>query len=311
MTTPKVTIIIPTLNSADYVLPYLTSLRQQTQMPDEVLIIDSASEDGSVELWRNQGCRVISIDRAEFDHGGTRNLGAQLAQEADILVFMTQDAIPANDHWLENLLDPLRKQEAVATFARQLPRPEATLMERFARYFNYPSRTNLRSLGDVPLLGIKTFFFSNVCSAVRADAFWAVQGFPERVILNEDMILAAKLMKAGYKTQYASKSEVLHSHNYTLSQQFKRSFDIGVSLADAAKEFQGASVNAEGVRFLLGQANYVVRHKNFCLLARVILEAAARFAAFHLGKYHNWIPTFFKKRLSMHNYYWIQVEEQK
>lgn len=295
--------IIPTLN------PKISDLVLLKESSKNILIIDSQSKNAEEIL--KSGFKVKPISRHDFNHGGTRNLGARLATEdgADILVFMTQDAIPADEAWLENLVAPIRSGEAAATFARQLPRPEASLLEQFSRHFNYPGVSRVRSEADISQLGVKAFFFSNVCSAVRADVFWELGGFPEDVIMNEDMTLAAKLLRAGYKVKYVAEAEVVHSHDYTLKQQFRRNFDVGAFFAEAGPELSGASVTGEGVRFVREQIAYVRRHGRADLIPLVIAEAAAKFSAFQLGKRHRLLPLALKKKFSMHSYHWDQKEQ--
>ncbi|MFC4452169.1 glycosyltransferase family 2 protein [Deinococcus sonorensis] len=253
---------------------------------------------------QNRG--AIPLPKADFGHGSSRNLGARQATGAAIYIFLTQDAVVPSPDTIEHLLAPIRSGEAVATFARQLPRPEATLLERFSRYFNYPEHSQLRTEADIPRLGVKAFFFSNVCSAVRADVFWAAGGFPEDVIMNEDMALAARLLRAGHCIKYVAEAEVLHSHDYTLQQQFRRNFDVGAYFADAGPALAGARVGGEGARFVLEQLRYILRHGRPDLMPRVIAESAAKFTAFQLGRRHHWLPRALKKRLSMHSYHWDQ-----
>lgn len=304
-------IIIPTLDSMKTAPLLAKRLNLSTQAGAEIIIIDSSSEDGSKTFWEQQSLYFFQIRKSDFDHGGARNLGARLAtkQGTEILVFMTQDAIPANDQWLDNLVTPIRNGEVIATFARQLPRPEASLLEKFSRYFNYPSASRTRSAADIPALGVKAFFFSNVCSAVRADVFWEVGGFPEHVIMNEDMTLAAKLLRAGHKIKYVADAEVVHSHDYTLAQQFRRNFDVGAFFADAGPELAGAKVTGEGLKFVRQQLAYVLRHGRADLIPLVIAEAAAKFSAFQLGKRHHMLPLALKKKFSMHSYHWDQKEK--
>lgn len=252
-----------------------------------------------------------AISEADFNHGGTRNLGARLASErgAEILVFMTQDAVPAGPGWLDQLVAPIRSGEAVATFARQLPRPGASVLEEFSRYFNYPAQSRLRTRADIPEMGVKAFFFSNVCSAVRADVFWELGGFPDDVIMNEDMLMAAKVLRAGYAIKYVAEAEVVHSHDYSLKQQFRRNFDVGAFFADAGGMLEGAAVGGEGFRFVREQLRYVLRRGRPDLLPLVVLEAATKFSAFQLGKRHRVLPLSVKKRMSMHSYHWNQTRE--
>ncbi len=243
------------------------------------------------------------IPRSAFDHGGTRNLGARKAR-GEILVFMTQDAIPVDEYWLQNLVFPIASGEVVATFARQIPREEAGPLERFARGFNYAAKSRVKKLADVRELGYKAFFFSNVCSAVRADVFWEVGGFPEGVILNEDVLLCAKLLRAGYEVKYEAEARVCHSHNYGLLQQFKRNFDIGTSVAQAGSALEGARTGGEGLRFVVGQAKYVLRVGTPLSLFRVFGEATVKLVAFSLGKRERYIPCLVKRHLSMHSFFW-------
>ncbi|AWN23013.1 glycosyltransferase family 2 protein [Deinococcus irradiatisoli] len=308
----KKKIIILTLNPKSHLEKLLYSLSESENLTD-LIFLDSSSDDGSTEYLASRGFDIYNIKRSNFDHGGTRNFGARLAggQGTEILVFMTQDANPANNRWLEELVAPIVSGEAVATFARQLPRRGASLLEQFSRYFNYPNISRLRDESDIERMGVKAFFFSNVCSAVQADIFWKVGGFPEHVIMNEDMTLAAKLLRAGYKIKYVAESEVIHSHDYTLKQQFRRNFDVGAFFAEAGQLLSGASVSGEGLRFVHEQMRYVLRHGRVELLPLVFIEAATKLTAFQLGKRHRFLPISLKKKLSMHSYHWDQTKEKR
>ncbi|WP_194165343.1 glycosyltransferase family 2 protein [Deinococcus terrestris] len=300
---------MPTLNAAGYISQFVGGLNRQVRQPDRVIILDSASTDGSPQLWREQGLEVVSIPRGTFDHGGTRNLGARLAGEG-ICCFLTQDAVMASPQTLAALIEPLEKGQAAATFGRQLPRPEASPAERYARYFQYRAASECRSAQDVPGLGVRAYRFTNVCSAVRLEKFWAVGGFPERIILNEDMLLVARLFAAGERVCYVGAAEVLHSHDYTLKQQFQRHFDIGASFADAAELLRGARVGGEGVRFAVGQMGYLVRLGEWRQVPAAVGDLGARMLGFQLGRRHQALPTPLKKKLSMHSYHWDQKEQR-
>lgn len=299
----KVSVIVPTLNPGENVSALRDALARQRLQPLEVIIVDSASTDGAPEQWRHSGARVVPIERADFDHGGTRNLGAGQAQ-GEILVFMTQDAIPAGERWLENLVAPIVRNEAVATFARQLPREDASLLESFARSFNYPPTSRVRTAADIEELGYRAFFFSNVCSAVKKDVFWKSGGFREGVIFNEDAFLCAKLLRTGHKVKYTAEARVHHSHDYGLLQQFKRNFDIGASMGQAGNLLEGAPVGGEGLRFVIGQARHVIEAGRYFSLIKVAAETAAKLAGFSLGKQEQRIPHAIKRRLSMQSSFW-------
>jgi rhamnosyltransferase len=138
---------------------------------------------------------VTSIRRADFDHARTRNLIAAKAT-GDTLVFFTQDVAPVSGAFLETLTQPVRSGIAAAAYARQIPAEDATLLEAFARSFNYPSEPSLRHISRVSRRTLKTFFFSNAASAVSRSCFESVGGFPEPAVTNEDMLLCARLLDA-------------------------------------------------------------------------------------------------------------------
>ena len=171
----KVSVIIPTRNGEQYLWQLLVTLREQSLRPDQILVIDSSSEDNTVKICRAFAVDIIPIDVRNFDHGGTRNLAASKAI-GDILVWMTQDALFRDAECLGNLIRPLFDFKIAASYGRQIPREEANPIERFARVFNYPLAGRIKGLDDLPLLGVKTFFFSNVCSAVKRGPFQEVGG---------------------------------------------------------------------------------------------------------------------------------------
>lgn len=107
------------------------------------------------------------------------------------------------------------------------------------RGYNYPPASRVKSLEDLPELGIKTYFCSNVCCAYRREIYEALGGFIKHAIFNEDMLFAAKAIQAGYRIAYAAEARVIHSHNYTCGQYFHRNFDLGVSQADHPEVFRG------------------------------------------------------------------------
>jgi rhamnosyltransferase len=299
----NVAVIIPTRQAASSLPGLLAALRQQSLPPSEIIVIDSSSADGTADIAAKQGCLVEAVPLASFNHGRARNLGARRTQ-ADALVFMTQDALPADRFFLEKLVQPVASGDAVAACARQIAREDATPLETFARAFNYPAASCRRTQADVPRLGIKAFFFSNVASAVRRDVFWAVGGFSESLIVNEDMHLCAKLLQAGHAVAYCADAEVYHSHNYTMRQQFGRYFDIGVFLTQARGELPVGVIGAEGRRFAFAQCRYLMDRGDWGWLPRSLAESAVKFLGFHCGLRQDCLPGQWKRKLSLHPFYW-------
>lgn len=303
MATNGISVIVPTYQARPYLPALIQQLRQQSLPPEEILVLDSSSSDGTALLAQQLGCRVHTIPKADFNHGGTRNLGARLVS-GNILVFMTQDALPVDDRFVEEITRPIREGSAVAVHARHVPYPSATPPEAFARGFNYPDRSHTRNLKDIPKFGIKAFFFSNVSSAVRRDLFWAAGGFPERVILNEDMLLCARLLRQGHTVAYQSEARVYHSHNYSLLQQFRRYFDIGVAMSQASEDLGGARAGGEGVRFAVRQIRHLATHGAWTWIPRSAIESCLKYTAYQLGRRERLLPRPAKRLLSMHSFFW-------
>ena len=300
---PSITVVVPTLNaSADW--PQFASALLACVVPEQVLIVDSSSADGTVELARAAGFRVHSIARADFNHGGTRQLAAELLPEADILVYMTQDAVLASPDAIGLLVAAFEDPQVACAYGRQLPRVGATPIEAHARLFNYPPVSSVRTLATREQLGIKTIFLSNSFAAYRRSALMEAGGFPRGTIFGEDTVLAARLLLAGWKVAYVAEAQVHHSHAYTWKQDFKRYFDIGALHSQEdwlLREFGQAS--GEGKRFVLSEMRYLwPRH--FWLMPSALIRTALKLAGYRLGRAEKKLSTGFKRRVSMHASFW-------
>lgn len=299
----KISIIIPTRNAEVYMDTLLTKLEGQTIKPYEIIIIDTASKDKTREICEaHKNVKFIQINDGEFDHGGTRNKAAKVAT-GDILVFMTQDATPNTENFIEEIINKLGKDGVVASYGRQVARPDASYLEKFAREFNYTKQELIKSKDDIEKLGIKTFFMTNVCSAFIRDEFWNIGGFPEKTILNEDMIISSRLILKGKKVHYAAKAEVIHSHDYTYIQQFKRNFDIAVSLVENEEITKYAKSETEGVKYVKEAIKNLLNNKKAYLIPHLIVDSGFRFLGYKAGQNYKRIPIKLVKKMSMHSFY--------
>lgn len=303
MTDPTISVIIPTYNALPWLEQQLTALQAQSVPPHEIIVIDSSSPDGTAARARTLGATVIDIPQAAFNHGGTRNRAAQAAS-GDILVFMTQDALPQDTTFLANLTAPLQHAPTVATYARQQAPDTASPLEQFARRYNYPPEGHTRTIDDLPDLGVKTYFFSDTASAVRRDVFEIVGGFPEWVIANEDMVLCARVLQAGHAVTYAAAAVVWHAHDYSLLKLFQRYFDIGVFMKQAEDILIGAETGGEGLRFALAQLRFLLLRGHLRWVLRSLIESPLKFAAFHIGKRAHRLPHPLRRRLSGQKAFW-------
>ena len=276
-----VSVVIPTLNAGAFLEALLTRLKEQT-ISCEIIIVDSSSTDDGPAIARSHGVRTITIERGDFNHGGTRNLAVR-ESSGDVVVFLTQDALPENERLIETLTKPLEDPEIAACYGRQIPRDDAFPTERFARGFNYPDAPVLKSKDSVSELGIKAFFFSNACSAVRRKEFERVGGFPEDIVMFEDMLFAARLLEEGYKILYVPEARVIHSHNLGLVEQFKRYFDAGSSFRSHRWFLDLSGGGREGMQFVLEQLKYLAREGRYQWVPYAIAEAAFKFIGYRMG----------------------------
>jgi rhamnosyltransferase len=303
----KVSVIIPTLNAGSELKELLDRLQRQSLPPFEIIVIDSCSVDGTPELAREAGSQVMTVERAEFDHGGTRNRAAMQAR-GDILFFMTQDALPYDDRLIEELTRPLIEGDKVAyAYARQLANLDADMLERLARQYNYPDQSELKSYKDIEQMGIKTFFCSNVCSAIRRETFEAMGRFQEPVIFNEDLFMSAKCILSGYTVAYSAKAVVYHSHNYSILQQLKRYFDNGISMRCNTWIMPYSAVGKAGSKLVKLQLRELHRTRNWQLIPRLVAESAAKLMGYKLGMQYRLLPSFVTRKLSMHRLILTQI----
>ena len=295
----KIDIVIPTYKPGKDFPVLLQRLEEQELPPGRILVINTekAFWDPSWE----ETCRILEvhhISKEEFDHGGTRRMAADLC-DGDILVFMTQDAMPADRRLLRCLTEALCKEAgAGAAYARQLPRKDAGPIERSTRAFNYPAVSHVYYEKDVAEHGIKTFYCSNVCAAYSREAYQAAGGFLPRTIFGEDMMLAEKLIRNGYGIVYAADAVVIHSHDYSCREQFRRNFDIGVSHAEHPEVYASVPSEGEGIRMVRMTAARLLGSGHFYLLPYLVVQSGCKYAGYRLGKMYRKIPRALVRRLS-------------
>ena len=297
-------VIIPTYRPGKEFRLLLERLKQQSVPVRRVVIINTEKKFWD-SRWEQEFpfTEVHHIKKEEFDHGGTRRKAAELT-DAEIMVFMTQDALPADRDLIRNLTAPLKEPETAAAYARQLPNASCSFVERYTRSFNYPDKSSVKSREDLPVYGIKTFFCSNVCAAYRKDVYESLGGFTGHTIFNEDMIYASAVIQHGYRIAYAADAKVIHSHNYTCMQQFRRNFDLGVSQAEYPEVFQTASSESEGIRLVKKTFRYLCVNGRRRLIPGFVLQSGFRYAGYLAGKNYRRMPARMVRWCSMNKDYW-------
>jgi GT2 family glycosyltransferase len=224
---PSVSAIVPVKDGRRHLAELLDALRREGV--DEILVVDSGSRDGSVEIARVAGARVEQIAAEDFGHGRTRNLAAELAS-GEVLAFLTQDATPAPG-WLAAHLEALELDPRVgASFGPHLPRPSTSPMiarelTEFFAAFTADGGPALHSAGDEP-------FLSNVNTAYRR-ACWSELRFRD-VAYAEDQAFGRDMLGAGWLKAYHPAAAVLHAHDYSTLEFMRRYFDEYRGLRETA-----------------------------------------------------------------------------
>lgn len=232
-----ISIVLPCYNGEQYLEEVLGSVyRQRTAFRYEVIIIDSGSTDRTVKIASSYPVRLYRITKTEFGHGKTRNLGTRAAR-GRYIVFLTQDATPANDCWLENLVMPLEEDSRLAgVYSRQIPRPDCNPCEwrdieagaapvSVVKRVNFDDNLQKKNYEEHVRMIIA---FSNVSSCVRKDVL-NLMPFSEAIVMVEDQEWAKRVIEAGWTVRYESSSSVYHSHNHSSRALYQRHFDYGVS----------------------------------------------------------------------------------
>lgn len=300
----RLLLAIPTYNGGELWTKSVENIKKFLPPNVFVQVIDSGSKDETRRIAVQAGFEVKEISSSEFNHGGTRSLAVDMQTEPyDIVIFLTQDAIPEND-FISKIVKVFEDSEIACAYGRQLPHIDANPLAKHARYFNYPDTPYVCNLQDVGNMGLKTVFMSNSFSAYRISTFKELGGFPSDTILCEDMFYTAKAVEAGYKVAYVADAQVRHSHNYTPAEEFKRYFDIGVFHTDEKwirDKFGGAG--GEGKKYVISEIKFISK-ENILYLPYSLINIFMKLTGYKLGQQYKKLPISIVRKCSMHKRYW-------
>jgi rhamnosyltransferase len=295
-----ISVVIPVRDGGDDLERCLAGISaQQIDEEVEIVVVDSGSSDGSVEVANATGAVVTEIDPAEFGHGRTRNLGVQLAR-GDLLVFTSQDAVANDERWLANLAAAARSGAEVAgAYGRQLPHHDARPPERFFLDFMYGTAPRVQRLRDGEELSFETTLFSNVNAAIPR---WALERFPFRddLTMSEDQEWSRRALRAGFSLVYTPEAAVRHSHAYTVRSAFRRFFDSGVSAEHAYVEGDAsrAALRRAGARYAREELAWLWTSGRRRWIPYTAVYELGKFAGLQLGLRHERLPRRLVSRLS-------------
>jgi len=304
-----VSIILLTKNGEKYLRALLDGLYSQRKIEcAEVIVIDSGSTDRTLEIVAAYPLSLTRIPPEEFGHGKTRNLGARLAR-GRYLLYLPQDATPAGPDWLATLLLPFDDPAVAGVYGRQVPRADASAMERFFLLTAYPRHHELRTLGKHEDASLSRCFFSTVGGVIRAAA-WRDHPFRDDVIMSEDQAWSKEIMLAGHAIAYQPAAELLHSHQYGIAGIFRRNFDSGYSIRQIFSGNTGISV-AQGLSRLAHEAAFVLRSGRLADIIRFPLYECARHLGFWMGMHAEFLPVRLRKACGDLGYFWDRAASSR
>ena len=220
----------------------------------EVIVIDSGSIDGTVTVAQSFPVKMTSIKAEEFHHGKTRNLGAELSI-GRILVYITQDAVPLYDDWLQKLVEYLKDPKVAMVVGRQIAWQKVKPPEKFLYRYYFPEH-RVEVVHNATDYYRDNMFISNVNSAIKKN-IWQDLKFSENVVRGEDKEFAKRVLLAGWGIIYQPEAVVYHAHDFSLWSVFRTSLDVGVALSQGAGMPRSKNWIAGRLRYFIQEAWYI------------------------------------------------------
>ncbi|MCZ7381401.1 MAG: glycosyltransferase [Candidatus Methanoperedens sp.] len=303
-------IILLTKNGGEDINKCLFAIfSQKTSHSFEVIAIDSGSTDATPDILSKFPIKVLRIKPEEFGHGTTRNLGARLAK-GKYLVYITQDAIPYNEYWLDFLINSVNKdQEVAGAYSRNIPKPGCDPFE--ARYIAKAWGENR----EVKIIkNCKNYkrlvFFSDTSSCIRKD-IWEKFPFNEELVQTEDQDWSKRVLESGYKIVYEPASIVFHSHSYSIKKLFSKYFDAGTAHKQIFKDNNNVYlplIPFFAIAVMLLDLKFMV-NRNYRLLSILkwipnsIIRHLTEAIGFWLGLHSRFLPAKIKRNFTMYGRY--------
>jgi glycosyltransferase involved in cell wall biosynthesis len=296
----KTSILVLTKNDAYNIEAGLKSIFSQSMADSfEVIVVDSGSTDNTLEIVKGFPVRLEQIPPESFHHARTRNFAATLAR-GEILVFLSQDATPQSNRWLESLVANFDDQRVGAVYGRQVPKPGSSLERQDALDTVYGEEKIVKDPQQRNGLGYRFYHFSDVNAAIRRSV-WEGTRFPEDLKVFEDLGIAKRILDAGWKIVYEPEACVFHSHHHTTIGLFKRYFDIGYTL----KQLQiwdapgtRSSLLRDGGKLLRKKFRRFTGNEAGRHAGAALRQDIAKSVGMFLGLNRDYLPSVLKRHLS-------------
>lgn len=321
MSKSKVDVIIPVTKKGKKLLKVLDALASQTVIPEKVILlnVETGEKERSSEYLMNSIYRffgkhklfghrmplpleIISIKEKNFDKGATRNLGAQYS-ESPFLLFMKEDAIPADARVIEELLWSMEGGAGMA-FAKHVTPQNAGVLRTYTTLYDYPSKSYVRTREDVKKYGIRTYHCSNACAMYRRDVFTQLGGFANKIAANEDVLFAAHMLEDGGTLAYCADAKVYYMENQDWMAQLRRKFDRGVVHAEHADIFGSGGAERDGYQYGTQVISYLLNQKYYMELLDFVGENLFKAVGYCLGKNYRWLKKEWILNLTANKNYW-------
>ncbi len=317
----KVDVIIPVCHGDKKLFKLLEVLAEQTVLPEKVILlnVETGWEEDSCEELQNQiykyfgkhklfgrklplQLEIIPVKEKYFDEGATRNVGAKHAS-SPFLLFMKQNAIPADSQLIEELLWGMESGAGVS-WARHVTGPAAGVLKTYVNLYDYPSKSHVRTEEDVKTYGVRAFRISNACAMYRRDVFESQGGFSDRIIAGEGNLFGAGLLMSGGKIVYCAEAKVYYSENSNWMAQLRRKFDEGVAHVENSRVFKAGSEEKDGYKYGKAVLSYLVNQKYYMEIADFIGENIFKAVGYVLGKNYKLLKKDWIFKLTNNHAYW-------
>ncbi|MCX5713489.1 MAG: glycosyltransferase family A protein [Candidatus Omnitrophica bacterium] len=303
----KISIIMLAKNGREHIKRCLDKVTSQKGGHDlEIIAIDSGSNDGTADILKEYPLKLYTIQAEDFSHSRTRNIGASLAT-GEYIVYLSQDAEPVDEDWLNCLIAPFFKDASVgAVFGKHVPTGKSNPVNRFHIQWIYGNDELIKCKNSEFEFPRKYFSFSNVNAAVRKDLLMRFP-FREDLLFCEDVYLAKVLLSNGYKVVYNAAAAVYHSHDYSMAEIFNRYFDIAVAYDKIGILNKTRDIEGEGKGYLLKELKYLAENGYWTWVPYALANNLIKYLGFKMGCAERILPFGLKKRISK---YWYKNAEE-
>lgn len=278
----NVDIICPLYNAEKYIEAFDKSIKRQKNVDiNKIRYVLTKSKDRTEEILKQINATYKVIEPKDFSHSSTREKEA-FESDSDILVFVTQDVIIKDEMWLYNLIKDIESGKCEAAYSRQIC--DNNSIEKYTRRYNYPKESCYKTKADIEKMQLQTFFFSDAASAIKRETFVKLKGYDGKVFpTNEDMYISYKLIMNGYTIKYEADSEVMHSHDFTYKEQYKRYYDTGKFFYQNSY-FDKYKVKNSGFNLAMYVLKSAIKDMNFKAIIKFVPNMLARYFGMRAGK---------------------------